>query len=239
MNVVFSICLSLFLFFSEFSDAQNAEPVVSFERSDITAGDSAHLMSAYGNNKEFIPQFTLQTLIALSYFPELKETHIRFIYRHANSLFTTRPVFPCLLSNGKKRTFTITISDSSIDKLQPLLIERMDFNTQIGIIGHELSHVSDFSKRSVTSLIGSGIGHVFSTHYIDRFEFRTDSVCIAHGLGYQLLSWSTFVRRTMHTANWEGADNVNEPMTHERYMNPSTIRQHIAANPLYSKNAIK
>ena len=228
------------LIITEFTYAQNGKPVVSFERSDFTSQDSLELMNTYGKNKEFIPEFTLQTLIALSYFPELKDTHIRFIYKPAHSPFTTRPVFPNLLLKGNKRKFTITVSDSSMRKLEPVLIQHMDFNTQIGIIGHELSHASDFSGRSLLSLIGSGIGHIFSSRYIDRFEFRTDSICIAHGLGYQLLAWSIFVRRTMHTENWEGADNINVPvMTRERYMNPSTIRLHIADDSLYSKNSIR
>jgi len=231
-----SFCLLFCLFILHDTSPAQKQPVVVFERVDFTSEDSLELLRNYGSNKQFIPEFTLQTLIALSYFPELKNTRIRFIFEPAHSPFETRPVFPNLLHKGKKRKFTITVSDSSMWKLEPVLIQHMDFNEQIGIIGHELSHVSDFVSRSTTSLIGSGINHVFSSKYIDRFEFRTDSICIAHGLGYQLLAWSAFVRRTMHTKNWEGADNIDAPvMTRERYMNPATIRKYIAANPLYSK----
>ena len=231
----------LFIFFmAESILAQNGKLVVVFERADFTSQDSLDLLKTYGANKEFVPEYTLQSLIALSYFPELKDTHIRFVFKPAHSPFETKPVFPDLLYNGAKRKFTIIISDSSVYKLEPVLVQHMDFNEQIGIIGHELSHVSDFSKRTTTSLIGSGIGHVFSSKYIDRFEFRTDSICIAHGLGYQLLAWSIFVRRTMHTTNWEGADNIDASvMIRERYMNPSTIRKCIAADSLYSENRTK
>src|ERR1041385_1469326 len=112
MKILLHISIFFVFFISEISQAQNAEPVVIFERTDFTSEDSAQLMQTYGKNKVFIPEFTLQTLIALSYFPELKGTHIRFIYKRTHSLFTTRPVFPNLLSKGSKRTFTITISDS-------------------------------------------------------------------------------------------------------------------------------
>jgi hypothetical protein len=234
------VVLLFISFMTESILAQNGKPVVVFERADFTSQDSFYLLKTYGANKEFVPAYTLQSLIALSYFPELKDTHIRFVFKPAHSPFETKPVFPNLLYNGEKRKFIIIISDSSMWKLEPVLIQHMDFNEQIGIIGHELSHVSDFSKRTTTSLIGSGIKHVFSSKYIDRFEFRTDSICIAHGLGYQLLAWSVFVRRTMHTKNWEGADNIDAPvMTRERYMNPSTIRRYIAADSLYSENGIR
>src|SRR3954447_13302860 len=167
--VPFLLSFALLIFFNS-SRAQNKLPVLSFDRAKITAQDSIQLLNEYGKNKELIPEFTLPALIALSYFPELKNAHIRFIYKPAHSPFTTKPTFPSVIGNGSKREFTIIISDSSESKLQPVLIQHMDFNAQIGIIGHELSHVSDFSRRSFLSLIGSGVGHIFSSKYIDRFE---------------------------------------------------------------------
>ncbi|HXL58651.1 MAG TPA: hypothetical protein VN958_20455 [Chitinophagaceae bacterium] len=229
-----------FLFFLLFliiaGNAATQTPVKHFEHSDFTTEDSIKLLNTYGKNKQLIPEFALQTLIALSYFPELKDTHIRFIYKPAHTPLTTKPDFPDVIYKRSKRTFTITISDSSMWKLQPVLLRCMDFNTQIGVLGHELSHIADFSQNSLLQLIGSGIGHIFSSRYIDRFEYRTDSICIAHGLGYQLLAWSNFVRKTMHTENWDGADNINMPvMNRERYMNPQTIMKRIEKNSLYSK----
>jgi hypothetical protein len=219
------------------TDAQTPYPVKHFEPSDFSKEDSIQLLQTFGKNKVLIPQFALQTLVALSYYPELKNTSIRFIYKFAVSTLATKPDFPSLLLNGDKRTFTIIISDSSMQQLEPVILPKMDFNAQIGIIGHELAHVADFKQRSLLSLTGSGIGHLFSARYIDRFEFRTDSICIAHGLGYQLLAWSNFIRNTMHTTNWEGADNINHmPMMRERYMNPSTIEKYMAKMSIYKNN---
>jgi hypothetical protein len=227
-----SVLLSVICFERDYG--QGPAPARQFQRSDFSSADSARLAKEYGENKTLIDQFGLQTLIALSYFPELKHTSIRFIYKSTRSPLTTRPLFPALLHKGRKRRFSITISDSSIAKLEPILLKSMDFNAQVGVLGHELSHVSDFSRRSFFSLMGSGISHV-SSSYIDRFEFRTDSICIGHGLGYQLLSWSSFVRRTLHSENYDGSDNIDMPvMNRERYMNPSTIKARIAKDPLYS-----
>jgi hypothetical protein len=210
-------------------------PVKQFEHAGFSAEDSLTLLKKYGRNKELIPQFALQTLIALSYYPELVNTHVRFIYRHAYETLETKPDFPALLNKSGKRSFTVTISDSSIPRIEPILLKNMDFNAQIGIIGHELSHVADFANQTLLHLMGSGIEHVLSAAYIDRFEYRTDSLCIAHGLGYQLLAWSTFIRKTMNTENWRGAVNIDQmPIKEERYMNPATIMKQIENNPLYA-----
>ncbi|HTQ27020.1 MAG TPA: hypothetical protein VMI35_02795 [Puia sp.] len=217
------------------SYGQSPQPRKQYNRSDLTEADSTRLAAEYGGNKTLIPAYTLQTLIALSYFPELKNSRIRFVLKATRSPLQTKPVFPNLLGSRSKRKFAITISDSSIVKLEPLLLERMDFNAQVGVIGHELSHASDFSNRSAWSLIGSGIGHL-SSKYIDRFEYRTDSICIAHGLGFQLLAWSRFVRATLHSENYDGSDNIDMPvMDHERYMNPSTILTRMEAIPIYTE----
>jgi len=225
--------ISVFLILSSSAYAQ-PRPVKHFERSDFSTEDSLHLLNEFGKYKILIPQFALPTLVALSYFPELKNTHIKFIYQPAISTLATKPTFPSVVLNGNNRTFVITISDSSTSQIQPVILPKMDFNAQIGIIGHELSHVADFKQRGLLSLASSGIGHMFSSRYIDRFEFRTDSICIAHGLGYQLLAWSTFIRKTMHTENWQGADNINKmPMIRERYMNPSTIERYINGMAIY------
>jgi len=219
------------------ANAQTPSPVKHFEQSDFSKEDSLHLLQEFGKNKILIPQFALQTLVALSYYPELRNTFIRFIYKPAVSTLTTKPNFPSLVLNGDNRTFTIIISDSSTQKIESVILPKMDFNAQVGIIGHELGHVADFKQRTLLSLISSGIGHLFSVRYIDRFEFRTDSICIAHGLGYQLLAWSNFIRNKMHTTNWEGADNINNmPMMRERYMNPSTIEKYMAKMPIYKSS---
>jgi hypothetical protein len=215
-----------------FSCIHAQKPVKEFIRSTFTQADSLRLAKEYGNNKQLPEKFALQALIALSYFPELKNTYIKFVVKPAYSLLQTRPAGHGILNRNTRR-FTITISDSSYWKLEPIMLDPMNFNAQIGVIGHELSHVSDFKRRSFINLAISGIRHI-SSKYIDRFEYRTDSLCIAHGLGYQLLAWSRFVRTTLHTDNYDGADNIDKPMMHERYMNPVTITGHIKKMAIYN-----
>ena len=63
---------------------------------------------------------------------------------------------------------------------------------------------------------------------MDSLEFHTDKICIDHGLGSGLETWSSYIRNTMHTTYWRGADFVNKGDTHyERYMNPYTIERYM------------
>ena len=128
----------LFLLLIAFSQTIMAQrrPVVEFEKVDFTKEDSLQLLKEFAKNKTFISSFTLQSLIALSYYPGLKNTHIRFKYKPAHSPLTTRPTFPSVLFGKSNRRFTITVSDSTVAALQPILLKQMDFNTQIGVIGH-------------------------------------------------------------------------------------------------------
>ena len=66
-------------------------------------------------------------------------------------------------------------------------------NGQVGIIGHELTHILYFSQKNTFGLLNTGIAHV-STRYMDKFENKTDSVCIERGSGYQLIDWNIYLR---------------------------------------------
>ena len=208
------------------------QPRPNFSTDGFSHNYFEHLKREFGQHKQYPPQYEKQILITLSYYPELKQVSINFRIRHRHTPLTTRSSWGGLLKGRQKRDYVITISDSTEQMLTPILYQNLPFNAQMGVIGHELGHVVDFSSMVTRRILAHGAKNI-SSKYVDRFEFRTDSICIAHGLGYQLLAWSSYVRKAMHKENWDGADNVHRPMTRERYMNPSTIKKRINRSPLY------
>ena len=179
------------------------------------------------HNKEIPPEFERPIQTALSYFPELKDTHIVFRIKKAYTPLTTKPGFISIFKRMDHRTYVITISNETIDTLDRLLFQNLTFEEQVGIMGHELSHVVDFDRKNFPQEVGNGIRHV-SKKYVDKMEFNTDRICIMHGLGKYLEAYSMHVRQTMHVHNWRGVDFVNEKNeTHERYMNPDTIEKYM------------
>jgi hypothetical protein len=190
------------------------------------------LKTEFGKNKQYPAQYERQILIALSYYPELKNTPIIFRTRIMHTIGFTRATWTGVFEPREKRHFVIAISEGTEPALTPLLFKNLSFNAQVGVIGHELGHVVEFSNMTTLQIIAHAIKNV-SAKYIDRFEYGTDSICIAHGLGYQLLEWSSFVRRKMNRKNWMGPDYIHRPMPRERYMNPSTILKRINDDPVY------
>ena len=206
--------------------------IKSFARTELSSADYELIRTKVGKYKTIPPSYEKPILLALCYFPELADVEIEFRIGHVITPLASRPAWSSIIQSKKGRKYVITISDKSIKQLSPILFAALDFDAQVGVIGHEISHVVDFNRKNFIGLLRIGMGNL-SSKFLDRFEFSTDSICIAHGLGYQLLAWSTFVRKALMHENWDGADNIHSMMTRERYMNPFTIRKRMEAIRLY------
>ena len=202
--------------------------VKSFAKENISDDDYELIKTRVGKYKTIPAEYEKPILLALCYFPELADITIEFRIKHVTTPLASRPAWTSIFKSRSSRKYVITISDKSNKQLSPILFAALDFDAQVGVIGHEISHVVDFNRKNSFGLLRIGIGNL-SLKFLDRFEFSTDSICIAHGLGYQLLAWSIFVRKALMHENWDGADNINSMMTRERYMNPGTIKKRIAA----------
>jgi hypothetical protein len=80
-----------------------------------------------------------------------------------------------------------------------IYLSSLNYDQQVGIIGHELAHILDYSHKSAFRIIGNGIGYLFPS-YRRKFEGATDIRTIKHGLGWQLFDFVNFLMNHSHAS---------------------------------------
>lgn len=187
------------------------------------------LLEEYGQNKELPAGFELQTLLALSHYPELRDIRIRFIVDDVNIPLSSRPYWASMLRNADQRTYLVVI-DSHLDgDRDALLLKNQPFNAQIGIIGHELAHTVYYLDRSFFGILGDALCQL-SDCRVD-FERDTDRRLIRYGLGWQRYDHALFVR-TRFLGSREAA--LNSDGGGGAYMSPAELMRLMQQNESYA-----
>lgn len=167
-------------------------PVTRTYTPDTTRADYQKLLEAFGSNKELPTGYELQTLIALSHFPELRDTRIRFVEKDAGIPIASRPRPISTFRRREKRLYLVVIDTTSAER-GALLLKNQPFNAQVGIIGHELAHTAWYVNRSFFGIVSDSVCQL-SQSCRAGFERATDRRLVLHGLGWQRYDHSAFVR---------------------------------------------
>ena len=157
------------------------------------------LMEQFGQNKELPPSYELQTLLALSHYPELADVRIRFIVDDVDIPLSSRPWWASMLNNARNRTYLVVI-DSEREGAEEngraaLLLKNQPFNAQVGIIGHELAHTVYYLDRSFFGILGDALCQLSRCRI--NFERETDRRLVSYGLGWQRYDHALYVRTQM------------------------------------------
>lgn len=147
------------------------------------------LMKIYGKHKQLLKEYELPSLIALSYFPELINSRIKFKSAGINSTAVTTVNFISIFKKVNKQ-YIISINDNI--RKTGILLDQAPFDAQVGVIAHELAHVMDFKSRSFFGMAFWGVRYLFVKQRT-RIEKRADELVIRRGLGPELYLWADFV----------------------------------------------
>lgn len=188
------------------------------------------LEQQFGLNKELAPGFELQTLLALSHYPELRDTKIRFIAKDVSIPLSSRPFWGSMHRAAKDRTYLVVIDTETTADRAPLLLKNQPFNAQTGILGHELAHTAYYLRRSFRGIISDGLCQLSECRI--EFERDTDRRLVAHGLGWQRYDHSRFLRRELGS----GAE-ADESAT-GAYLGPRELLALMQANPAYAASLL-
>ncbi|SEL67608.1 hypothetical protein [Parapedobacter koreensis] len=150
---------------------------------------------AYKCNKVIPAVIEKQVLIALSHYPELKGTQIRFTFTRKlkGSIMAARPVPGSLFKKRKNRIYDILINP--VFKLEHSFetIRQIPDSVMVGWIGHELGHIMDYEGKSTWRIMGFGLSYWLSKKYIRKAERIADAFAVNRGMGRYLLATKSFI----------------------------------------------
>jgi len=205
----------VFIFLIGYTITINAQSICS--NSTISAYNKDSLNNIYGKNKQFLKEYELASLVALSYFPELSDDYIKFKFVSANSTARTTVAFFSLFRKTNKR-YIIYINDDI--QHTGILLCQAPFDAQVAVIAHELTHVVDFKNRNFSGMVRWGANYLFEKD-IAKTERDADKMVIERGLGCQLYNWAYFI------LNHSAANKHYLKIRQKRYFLPNEIKEYI------------
>jgi hypothetical protein len=191
----------------------------------------ADLHKEFGNYKAIPEEFKLQILIALSYFPELKNKVIDFKYQNIGTTMACRPDLISVLRGRSSRFYNVFIDNDKTDTGN-ILLKDLPFNAQVGVIAHELCHILDYEQMNTSELAKMGIDYEIKKKRAD-VERRVDKLTIRRGLGWQLWDWADFVlNRSKATLEYKYYKK-------KTYLSPEEIKKEIENDKEYQTSTSK
>lgn len=152
-------------------------------------------LAAFETNKHIPALIKKNVLTALSFYPELIDTTIDFVFKQRirSSVMQAQPVFRTLLLGRANRSYRINISAMFKLTHTAIPIHQLPDEIMIGWIGHELGHIMDYERRSNLDMVGFGLGYVFSPEYVQKVERIADDFAVKRGLGNYLVATKRFI----------------------------------------------
>jgi len=152
-------------------------------------------LDLFRTNKKIPAVIEKSVLTALSFYPELKDVPIQFVFKQRikSSVMQAQPVFRTLLKSREARSYRINISAMFKLTHTAIPIHQIPDSIMIGWIGHELGHIMDYESRSNTGLVGFGISYVLSPDYVKKVERIADTYAVNHGLGRYIIETKRFI----------------------------------------------
>ncbi len=189
-----------------------------FDTNSIQNIDSLKII--YGKHKHLLKEFEMQSLIALSYYPELWNEVVIFKFKDFNSCAQSTMTLGSVFKKTDK-TYLIYINNDSTKT--GFVLSDVPYNLQVAVIGHELAHIVDFKSRGFLDLALWGLKYLFVKTSI-KIERKTDKIAIRHGLGWPLYYWADYI------LNQSTANKHYRKIKEKKYMHPDEILQYMATN---------
>ncbi|SLJ90013.1 hypothetical protein SAMN05660445_00923 [Salegentibacter salarius] len=154
-------------------------------------------------NKVVPDEIWRETYVALSHYPELRDTPIEFKFKKKiqKSFMQAQPKLSGLLKNKKNRSYFVMISEHIKIEDEVFDVKNVPSEVLIGWIGHELGHIMDYRERNAANMVWFGIKYLTSKKYIQEAERAADTYAVNHGLGKYIIATKDFILNHTHLAD--------------------------------------
>ena len=154
-------------------------------------------------NKKFPTSLQDEVKEALSYFPELWQTKIDFVFKDKikNAVMQAQPRVRTLFKGKKTRTYKIKISRELQLGNMTKPIEEVPHEILVGWIAHELGHVMDYLDRSSFQMIGFGLNYITSKSFLMNSEYEADKHAISHGCANLIIKTKNYILNHDHLSD--------------------------------------
>lgn len=132
---------------------------------------------------------------ALSFYPELKNTRIDFIFvpNIKKAVMQAQPLLGSILKGRAQREYVIKINPFFKLTNKSLPIQSVPKEILVGWFGHELGHVTDYTHKTNFQMAVFGIKYLCSDSFVMKAERAADTYAVNHGLGENLIKTKNFI----------------------------------------------
>jgi hypothetical protein len=180
------------ILFSAYGINGYAKPIASsITNKPLSALKTDSIAQEMGSNKVVPEKYKSVIFHALSYFPELKNTHIQFKFADISTTLNARPTLWSLIFCKKEsRRYVVRINNNLQDSI--INFSGVPYDAQLGVLAHEFCHFADYAQKNIWGVMGRLLD--YTNHKRKKaFENEIDQKTIKRGLGWQLYSWSYYV----------------------------------------------
>jgi hypothetical protein len=173
------------------------------------------LRKEFGINKKIPAKYEEPILLALSYYPELKQTHILFEPKKNYPVpYGTAPAPGSIFRKPAHRKYIISILEEHKPPTRWALMKHLPFAAKVGAFGHEMAHVVQYNSFSRWALLKFLLLYTRES-FRRKVERAADASTIEHGLGKELYELATYLRRIPGYTQERKAINKNYLLPHE------------------------
>ncbi len=156
--------------------------------------DLDSLKKVVGVNKGLPMGFETAALLAYSAYPQLKDVAIDMRLIPSGAPMESNFDLKTLLGKKKNRKYIIYLNNADNTPFDEILLRSLPFDSQVGILAHELGHTAYYHKLTTLQIAKWGILYLIDEDFRAKHERSTDLMPVYHGLGSQIYQYAWYVR---------------------------------------------